>query len=216
MADQVTVVTFANTVNLTMGITERKQRQQREIKEEIIRCSRRIVEEEGWGNLSVRKIAEAIEYSVPVVYRHFENKEAIIAHFVQEGFSKLNNEVNRAITPQSDPASQIKELANAYWLFAAQNAKFYQVMFGLGVPTCDSVRHSRPIQELSDTMRQLIRAVIKKSGKDVDEHLKLQTLWSILHGIVAVDLLPFEDRSDVCPSAVFDDAITGYVCSFST
>ena len=65
-----------------MGISERKQRQQEEVKLEIIRCSWEIVEEQGWANLSIRKIADAIEYSVPVVYKHFENKEAIIAHFV--------------------------------------------------------------------------------------------------------------------------------------
>ena len=50
---------------------ERKKRQQQELKDEIIHCSRQIVEKDGWNNLSIRKIAEAIEYSVPVIYKTF-------------------------------------------------------------------------------------------------------------------------------------------------
>jgi AcrR family transcriptional regulator len=66
-----------------MGLTERRLRQQEELKQQIISCSREIVENEGWNALSIRKIADAIEYSVPVIYKHFENKEAISTYFVQ-------------------------------------------------------------------------------------------------------------------------------------
>lgn len=199
-----------------MGITERKKRQQQEVKDEIIRCSRQIVEKDGWNNLSIRKIAEAIEYSVPVIYKHFENKEAIIAYFVQHGFAKLKQEIDRAILPNHSPDAQIKQLAKAYWLFAAGNPKLYEIMFGLGIPTCDSIRSSEQMRQVSDTMQTLVGAAIRKSGNThIDEHLKLKTLWSILHGIVAIDLLSLQNRADICPSEVLEDAIDGYVRSLS-
>jgi len=199
-----------------MGISERKQRQQEEVKLEIIRCSWEIVEEQGWANLSIRKIADAIEYSVPVVYKHFENKEAIIAHFVEDGFYQLKNEIYEAIHPEEAPEKQIKQLARAYWVFAARNPKLYEIMFGLGIPTCESIRSSQHVQCVSQKMEELVNAVIDKSkNTENDGHLKLRTLWSILHGIVAIDLLSLEQRSDICPSVVLEDAIDGYVRSFT-
>ena len=64
-----------------MGITERKERQRKEVRDSILQSAWQLVNEEGWQNLSIRKIADAIEYSVPVVYDHFENKEAILSEF---------------------------------------------------------------------------------------------------------------------------------------
>lgn len=199
-----------------MGITERKQRQQQEVKDDIIHCSWQIVQQDGWNNLSIRKIAEAIEYSVPVVYKHFENKDAIVSHLVQQGFLQLGEEITAAIKRNSDPEAQIKQLATAYWQFAARHPLLYEAMFGLGIPSCESIQSSAAVQQVSDTMRALVRAIIQENkNKETDEHLKTRTLWSILHGIVALDLLSLQHRSDICPSAVLKDAIYGYVRSFT-
>ncbi len=197
-----------------MGLAERKQRQQQELKDQIITCSREIVEKEGWSALSIRKIADAIEYSVPVIYKHFENKEAIAAHFVKEGYEKLNIALESEINMELDSASKIKQLAKTYWLFAAQFPKHYEIMFGLGIPSCEHSNESEVIKKVSDKMLLIIEDAIKESGKtNIDKYLKLKTLWSILHGIVAIDLLSLHNRKNICPSAVLEDAIDGYIKS---
>ncbi len=197
-----------------MGLTERKLRQQQELKEQIIVCSREIVEKEGWAALSIRKIADAIEYSVPVIYKHFENKEAISAYFVQEGFIQLLDSINQEIDPQANIATKVKQLSVGYWLFAAKYPKHYEIMFGLGIPTCEKTNESEEIKRVSNLMLSLIDEAIKASGKmDLDRYLKLKTLWSILHGIVAMDLLALSSKENICPSAVLADAIDGYIKS---
>lgn len=197
-----------------MGLTERKLRQQQELKEQIIVCSREIVEKEGWASLSIRKIADAIEYSVPVIYKHFENKEAISAYFVKEGFIQLLESINQEIDPQENIATKIKQLSVGYWLFAAKYPKHYEIMFGLGIPTCEKTNESEEIKRVSNLMLSLIDEAIKVSGKkDLDRYLKLKTLWSILHGIVAMDLLALSSKENICPSAVLADAIDGYIKS---
>ncbi|WP_185211477.1 TetR/AcrR family transcriptional regulator [Sphingobacterium mizutaii] len=197
-----------------MGLTERKLRQQQELKEQIIVCSREIVEKEGWASLSIRKIADAIEYSVPVIYKHFENKEAISAYFVKEGFIQLLDSINQEIDPQENIATKIKQLSVGYWLFAAKYPKHYEIMFGLGIPTCEKTNESEEIKRVSNLMVSLIDEAIKASGKkDLDRYLKLKTLWSILHGIVAMDLLALSSKENICPSAVLADAIDGYIKS---
>ena len=65
-----------------MGIAERKLRQKEEMKSSILDAAWKLVQQDGWQSLSIRKIADAIEYSVPVIYYHFENKEAnIVGNF---------------------------------------------------------------------------------------------------------------------------------------
>ncbi|MEO6962547.1 MAG: helix-turn-helix domain-containing protein [Puia sp.] len=73
-----------------MGIAERKLRQKEELRMMILDAAWQMVKQEGWHALSLRRISEAIEYSVPVIYDHFENKEAILLEFSRQGFSLLS------------------------------------------------------------------------------------------------------------------------------
>ncbi|MCT1532762.1 MULTISPECIES: TetR/AcrR family transcriptional regulator [Sphingobacterium] len=197
-----------------MGLTERRLRQQEELKQQIISCSREIVENEGWNALSIRKIADAIEYSVPVIYKHFENKEAISTFFVQEGFQNLHKELEEQIDDSKEVSDKLGQLAKAYWLFAVKYPKHYEIMFGLGIPTCEKTNESENIKKVSNKMLGLIEEAIALSGKThIDKYLKLKTLWSILHGIVAIELLSLNSRDNICPSEVLKDAIDGYIKS---
>ena len=89
-----------------MGITERKERQRKEVRDSILNSAWQLVNEEGWQNLSIRRIADAIEYSVPVVYDHFENKEAILSEFNRRGFKLLGDKLNEA-KEQNTPATKL-------------------------------------------------------------------------------------------------------------
>ena len=123
-----------------MGITERKLRQKEEVKAAILFASWEVVEKEGWQALSIRKIAEAIEYSVPVIYDHFENKEAIMLEFNKRGFQLLNAQLKKAKEKFVNAEGQIEAMAYAYWKFAFKHKEYYQLMYGLGMPTCETVR----------------------------------------------------------------------------
>ena len=97
-----------------MGITERRIRQKKEIRDSILSTAWNIVNEEGWQALSIRKIADAIEYSVPVIYDHFENKDAILEEFSRQGFELLVKKLQQAKAKSDDPAAQLKNIAEAY------------------------------------------------------------------------------------------------------
>src|SRR5215467_996344 len=119
-----------------MGITERRQRQKEEVKTNILSTAWQMVKEDGWEAISIRKIADAIEYSVPVIYDHFENKEAILWEFAKEGFQRLTKKIQQAKDKSGDPAEQLKAIADAYWSFASKNRESYQLMFGMGMAGC--------------------------------------------------------------------------------
>ncbi|MGY0040685.1 TetR/AcrR family transcriptional regulator [Pedobacter sp. NJ-S-72] len=101
-----------------MGIVERKMRHKEEIRTGILAAAWHMVVTDGWQSLSIRKIADAIEYSIPVIYNHFENKEAILLEFSKEGYQKLAVVLENARNSVDSPVQQLEVMANAYWDFA--------------------------------------------------------------------------------------------------
>src|SRR5215211_6214121 len=100
-----------------MGITERRIRQKEEVRSAILATAWQMVKSDGWQSLSIRKIADAIEYSVPVIYDHFKNKEAILFEFAKEGFRLLTAKMLTGKETGASPEEQIKAMADAYWEF---------------------------------------------------------------------------------------------------
>jgi AcrR family transcriptional regulator len=170
-----------------MGIAERRQRQREEVRTAILTTAWQMVKSDGWQSLSIRKIAEAIEYSVPVIYDHFENKEAILFEFAKEGFRLLSKKMRVAKEKENDPEVQIKSMADAYWDFAFNNKEHYQLMFGLGMATCDFEKCMPEKAEFRNLLMEPINALLLKNRKtEMNSCLKYHTLWSVLHGLVSI------------------------------
>src|SRR6185295_7886718 len=113
---------------ISMGTSERRLSEKQKVREAILGTAWYMVKEEGWQSLSIRKIADAIEYSVPVIYDHFENKEAILSEFAGTGFRLLTKKIQRAYEKNDVPVDQLKEMAEAYWNFSIRNKAYYQLM----------------------------------------------------------------------------------------
>src|SRR6476469_6046893 len=120
-----------------MGIKERSDRERHELRQAILTASRDIAAREGWQAVSIRKVAEQIEYSPPTIYEHFTSKEALLVELMREGFQLLMERVQAGNHTAASPAARIRAIALAYWDFAWDYPELYQVMHGLGgVPFC--------------------------------------------------------------------------------
>lgn len=194
-----------------MGISERRLRQQEEIRQQIIAESWHIIDEEGWHALSIRRIADAIEYSVPVIYKHFENKEAIQEYFIKDGFEKLTSEMQTAERAASTNVERIREIAYSYWRFAAMKTSHYRIMFSLGIPHCETVNSVAEMKQMSDIMRKAIEDLSNDHQlENVDLYLKLKTFWSTLHGFISIELLS-NSVIPAEPTPMFVDAIESFM-----
>src|SRR5215217_6394797 len=170
-----------------MGIAERKIRQKEEFRTSILEAAWLQVLTDGWQSLSIRKIADAIEYSIPVIYNHFENKEAILLEFTKEGFQKLADTLQQVKDQHTEPAVQLEAMAYAYWDFAFDHKEYYQLMFGLGIPACDRVNKIIEMKTMTMVMISTIQqALLQSKNKDADYYLKYHTYFSILHGLVSI------------------------------
>lgn len=194
-----------------MGITERRIRQKEEVRSNILSTAWQMVREEGWQSLSIRKIAEAIEYSVPVIYDHFENKEAIVHEFAKEGFQLLAKKIQKAKEKSPDPAEQLKAIADAYWNFAFKNKEHYKLMYGMGMPGCEIEKCFPDNKSFRGmVLEPIIKLIEKSKSPDTNPCLKYFTFWSILHGLVSIKSMN-SNVSEEVNKMVMDDAIEGFI-----
>jgi AcrR family transcriptional regulator len=197
-----------------MGIAERKIRQKEEFRATILEAAWLQVLTEGWQSLSIRKIADAIEYSVPVIYSHFENKEAILLEFTIEGFQKLAEHLQHVKDKFLSPAEQLEQIAHAYWDFAFDHKEYYQLMFGLGIPACDRVNQVAEMKAMTMIMISTIKdAIAQSKNPDMDYFLKFHTYLSILHGIVSIQMIEKEGKPGAGKKMILQDAISGFIQS---
>jgi AcrR family transcriptional regulator len=201
-----------------MGINDRKQRQKEEIRASILATAWEMVITEGWHSFSIRKIADAIEYSVPVIYSHFENKDAILLEFNRKGFQLLAESLAQAKAGQSDPASQIRSMGRAYWDFAFQNKEYYQLMFGLGIPTCETVSKIPALAYFAEVITGSIKGMVMPGKQpSFDPWLKYQSFWSMLHGLVSINMTTLSggeksnDLHHLLPQQVLEDVMCSFI-----
>lgn len=200
-----------------MGILDRKQRQKEEVRASILDTAWEMIVTEGWQSFSIRKIADAIEYSVPVIYSHFENKDAILLEFNRKGFQLLSTGLEQAKAAQPDPASQIRAMGRAYWKFAFENQEYYQLMFGLGIPTCEDAQRIPALASFAETIIGSIVAIVPAGQKPAfDPWLKYQSFWSMLHGLVSINMIRIGQPEQTDPNHAHlpQQVLEDVMCSF--
>ena len=72
-----------------MGIKERKENEKSEMKELILKTAMKLFLDKGFNNITIRNIAEKIEYSPATIYLYFKNKDEILYTLRREGFENL-------------------------------------------------------------------------------------------------------------------------------
>ena len=195
-----------------MGIKERRLREKEEIKSIILDAGWKLVKDDGWQSLSIRKIADAIEYSIPVIYDHFENKEAILEEFGRNGFKLLTQKLRRAKDKHTDSASQLLAISEAYWDFALKNREYYQLMYGVGMASCESGNCTHDQDDLRELIAKPISDLISKGKRpNANPCLKYHTFWSILHGLISIRMMSSSDVSDQLNKLVLSDAVEGFI-----
>ncbi|WP_199120580.1 TetR/AcrR family transcriptional regulator [Pedobacter sp. ASV28] len=193
-----------------MVITQSRLKQKEMVKKAIIQATEHIVQQEGWQAVSIRKIADAIGYSLPVVYNHFESKDAIQEEFVKQGFSMLAMAMQNTSAKYTDSEMQLTQMALAYFDFAFKNSAYYKMMFGLGIPSCQKAREIEEIGEFSSILIATLTNLIHISDQQ-RTFLKFHTLWSILHGLTSINMVNLTAAPDEMQQQILLDAIQGFI-----
>ncbi len=131
-----------------------------------------------------------IEYSPPTIYEYFASKDTILSEVQREGFEQLAEALRWAAAQTADPAERLEQIGQAYWRFTQQQPELYQVMDGTdsaGLATEETLNGGRKAAAVVyDALEQWAQAygVVLP-----DPQGAVETLWALLHGLVAVTLL---------------------------
>src|SRR5262245_36735573 len=112
-----------------MGTRERQQRERDRTREAILASARELFVSEGYANVSMRKIAERIEYSPAAIYSYFPSKDDIFFALAEEGFRKLGECANAAVEQISDPLERIRRGLWAFYEFSKSDREYFALMF---------------------------------------------------------------------------------------
>ncbi len=173
-----------------MGVQERKARQKENLRQEILDAARDLFVREGVESVSMRRIAEHIEYSPGTLYLYFNDKAEILKTLCEETFSKLDLKLRAIKEDSSDPLGSLRRGLRAYIEFGLQNPNHYLITFVLA---------GRPLYETGqaklrdsggrcfENLRGIVRKCIEQGLFRLDEVEEAsQVLWAGIHGITSL------------------------------
>lgn len=193
-----------------MASKDRILRQKEETRKSILDAAYAIAKEEGWQGLSMRKIADRIEYTAPIIYEYFSNKEAILSELTGRGFNMLSRDLEKAKGKSDNPELQLEAMWMAYWEFAFTDTEMYQVMFGVQINCCAGQC------EASDSPYKLFTAVISEIMKDKkpsEEVIKQKyfLFFSVIHGLISINIVNQNQALENINKQILKDAIGGII-----
>ena len=114
-----------------MGIKERQERDREAVRRSILDAARELFVTEGYQHVSIRKIAERIEYSPAAIYSYFPSKDDIFFALAEEGFRLLDDP---AASPGDrlkplEPLDRIRAVFLNFYEFSRQHPEYFTLMF---------------------------------------------------------------------------------------
>jgi AcrR family transcriptional regulator len=168
-----------------MGIVERREREREKVRRKILDAARKLFEAEGYENVTMRRVAEAIEYSPTTIYLHFEDKDDLVEALCREDFGRLLEALS-LIPPAADPIEAIRQLGRAYVGFAVANPNHFRFMFM--TPHHKDEPHGAADpgwQSFGALLEAVERAMSKGLLRPIAPLTAAQILWMNVHGVAS-------------------------------
>ncbi len=198
-----------------MTTRERPDELKQSVRESILHAARELFVSEGYRTVSIRKIAERIEYSPAAIYGYFDSKDEIFFALAEEGFRMMQLAGRQAIAGQPDAASALRAGFWAYYRFSRDQPQYFELMFvDRSVPQIADVERFSVLAEMwrdgIESVRRCVEAGQFPSALDVAAAFHI--LWAAVHGAATLrlcDRLAPEENPDLLAADTLDAAIAG-------
>jgi AcrR family transcriptional regulator len=199
-----------------MGVKERREREKSETRDKILDAARELFVTEGFEGVSMRKVAEKIEYSPTAIYVHFADKQELFRELCHQDYARLA-EVFQSSVMSTDPIERLKQIGAIYVDFGTRYPNHYKFMFMTPHPPHEPDEEDREMMGnpemdayafLKWAVQQAIAAGCFREEL-TDAELISQTLWASVHGVISlhiakgcdpwVDWRPLQDRARMMP-----------------
>jgi AcrR family transcriptional regulator len=155
---------------------------------------------EGYEGVSMRKVAEKIEYSPTAIYVHFADKEELFHELCQQDYARLAQVFQSSAMP-TDPLERLMQIGDTYIEFGMRYPNHYKFMFMTSHPPQEPNEEDREIMGnpevdayafLKWAVQQAIDGGCFREELQ-DTELVSQTLWAAVHGVISLDIAKCED-----------------------
>lgn len=202
-----------------MGTRERRTREKEILRRKIIDAARDLFAKEGYESVTMRKVAQKIEYTPTTIYLYFKDKDELIAAVCEETFAGLLKAMERAERKQSDPVKRLRAACRAYVEFGLAHPDQYRVSFLFSIaksPLTLEEMHEKysAAWKAFNQLRTAVEACISgrkfRAAADVDA--VSQATWAAIHGITSLLIVkpffPWANKDRVI-DLVIDSLIEG-------
>ncbi|HEY6548677.1 MAG TPA: TetR/AcrR family transcriptional regulator [Vicinamibacteria bacterium] len=167
-------------------MTERREREREEVRTKILDAARELFMTEGYEKVTMRRIAEAIEYSPTAIYLHFEDKDDLVLALCRQDFGRLLQAFEGTPLPK-DPVARIRALGRAYARFGLENPNHYRFMFMSPMKPDHAPEPTDPGHQSFEVLRAAVAdALAEGAFRKGDVDTVAQVLWAQIHGAVAL------------------------------
>jgi AcrR family transcriptional regulator len=185
-----------------VGTRERREREKKELREKILDAARELFAEQGYEAVSMRMIADCIEYSPTAIYLHFRDKEALFAELCALDFLSLAGLFSK-IARVGDPIERLRQVGRLYAQFAKDKPNHYRLMFMTPRPHVDfdalQLAHRGNPEE--DAYAFLVQTVREGCEQDCfrpelcgNAEQLAQLVWSGVHGVLSLRIAKCNDK----------------------
>jgi AcrR family transcriptional regulator len=199
-----------------MGVKERREREKSETRDKILDAARELFVTEGFEGVSMRKVAEKIEYSPTAIYVHFADKQELFRELCHQDYARLA-EVFQSSAMSTDPIERLKQIGAVYIDFGTRYPNHYRFMFMTPHPAHEPDEEDRemmgnPEMDAYAFLKWAVQQAIDAGcfrEELTDAELISQTLWASVHGVIALHIAkgcdawvnwrPLQDRAEMMP-----------------
>ncbi len=184
-----------------MGPTHRREKERLALRARILDTARTLFAEKGYEAVTMRMVAEAIEYSPRTLYLHFQDKDDLIRQLCEEDFLAFHRDMGAQLV-DTDPVERVFQIGMAYVRFAQSYPHHYRLMFMTDIKKACPDPETCPTQKTDPrtnaylALVQAMEAALatgRCSPAFQDPHLAAQIFWASLHGVLALEFTHCED-----------------------
>ena len=197
-----------------MGVKQRREREKSETRDKILDAARELFVTEGYEGVSMRRVAEKIEYSPTAIYVHFTDKNELFHELCRQDFARLQAVMQSAEMP-ADPIERLRQIGRSYIQFGVRFPNHYVFMFMTPHLPQEPDEEDREIMGNPEKdAYAMLKAAVQEAinagcfrDEVQDAELVSQTLWASVHGVISLNIAkckdpwvewrPLEDRAEM-------------------
>ncbi|MEE4661666.1 MAG: TetR/AcrR family transcriptional regulator [Halieaceae bacterium] len=159
------------------------------LRNELLDTAEAQLAEASIDELSLRALARRVGVSQTAPYRHFKDKDELLAALATRGYRNLLERLQQAADATGDdPAEEMRTFAHTYVGYAVEHPDLFKLMFG---PTLQPQSRYPELVQASRETYELVRTIVKagiRQGlfRDEDDHYLANAGWSGIHGLATL------------------------------